>query len=1115
VTAQSAPEPAAKRALLARLLAERANAPRTFPVSFGQRRLWFLDRFDPGNPVYAVPVGFRVSGPLDVTALRAAVDLVVSRHAALRTTFADAGGEPVAVVRPGATAGFEVTDLGGTADAAEEAVRLVWQEARRPFDLANGPLMRVRVIRVADDEHYLSFCLHHIVCDAWSLGVLFRELNTAYGALRDGGTPELPPLPAQYADFATWQHDRLSGPALQAQLDYWREHLRGAPALLTLPTDRPRPATRSHQGAVYYFDLPAPLLRRLEEFNRANGVTMFMTMLAGFAGLLSRYSGQDDLVIGTPVAGRTHPDLESMIGFFVNTLALRVSTAGAPSFRELVDRARETALGGLSNAEVPFEKLVEELQPERSLGHTPVFQAQLILQNAPATGLALPGTTATSLHVDSGTTKFDLTLVVELSGGGGPALAFEYDSVLFDRETVARMGRHLIVLLEAGVTDPGRPVTEIPLLTGVERWRSLVEWNATARGLPPIGSVLELLLDGDAGGEPGSSEDPGPADGSAPAAVSGPDGSLDRETLVRQADRLGRLLRSRGVAPDTPVGLCLERGVALLVGVLGIWRAGAGYLPLDPTLPVDRLRYLLADSGARAVVTQRAVAERLRDVLADVPVLVCLDADDNDGDGSGTESVDLVTPRPDGLAYLIYTSGSTGRPKGVAVPHRAVLNLVASFHDDLGLTPQDRFAAVTTLSFDISVLELLVPLVGGVPLTIVGADEVADGAALRRRLESAQITAMQATPATWRMLLAAGGVPDRLRVRLCGGEALPRDLADALLADGATVWNCYGPTETTVWSTAGPVAPAPAPIDLGTPIANTEVYVLDRAGQPVPVGVVGEVYIGGLGVVRGYHGRPGLTAERFVPDPFSGRPGARLYATGDLARRRADGRLEYLGRTDHQVKVRGHRIELGEIEEVLREHEAVAEAVVHAWTSDDDTRLVGYLVPAGEAPADLPSTLREWLARRLPGYMVPAALVPLPALPRNANGKVDRAALPAPDWRAVGGATHTAPRTPVEEVLAEIWAEVLGLDQVGVHDDFFALGGHSLLGTQVVSRVGAAFELEVPIRVLFEAPTVAAMAEALTALEPEPGQVETVARLRREVAGMSTEDLRNLLEESS
>jgi amino acid adenylation domain-containing protein len=1132
-----------KRAQVARLLARRAQAPRAYPLSFGQRRLWFLDRFRPGDPVYNIPAAFRVAGPLDEAALRTALDAVVARHGALRTTFADSGGEPVQLVHPPRPVELTVTDLAGTelagtdlagtdlagtgptadagVDAREaEAKRLVWAEAGRPFDLAAGPLFRVLLVRVHPQLHYLSLCLHHIVSDAWSLGVLYTDLNAAYDAVVAGATPQLPPLPTQYGEFAVWQRERL-GPGsaeLARQLGYWREALGGAPALLTLPTDRPRPAAQSYRGAVYYASAGPARTARLREFGQAHQATLFMTLLAGFSALLHRYSGQTDVVVGTPVAGRSHPDVEPLIGFFVNSLPLRLSAGGRPGFAELVRRARETALNGLGHADVPFEKLVEELRPVRSLGHAPIFQAQLILQNAPTSELALAGTTATPIAVDSGTAKFDLTLV-GMAAGDDLRLAVEYDTELYDASTVERFVEHLLTLLDGALAEPDRPVAEIPLLNGVQRWRALVEWNATDRELPPTDTALELL------------PEPDPAEGG--PVVVGPDGEWDTARLHADAARLAAVLRDRGAAPDTPVAICLDRGGRLVTSVLGVWRAGCGYLPLDPTLPVDRIRYMLADSGVRLLVTERAVRDRLGPALAGVAELVCLD-----DDAAALAAADPATPpapaHPAGLAYLIYTSGSTGRPKGVAVPHSAVVNLLVGFLDAVDLGPQDRFAAVTTLSFDISILELLLPLVTGARLTVVGAAEAADGAALRRRLLTDGITAVQATPATWRLLLAAGGVPAGVRLRLCGGEALPRDLADALRADGAALWNCYGPTETTVWSAADEVPPAPAGIDLGAPIANTRLYVLDAGGQPVPVGVVGEVHIGGLGVVRGYHGRPGLTADRFRPDPFADRPGARLYATGDLARYRSDGRLEYLGRVDHQVKVRGFRIELGEIEEVLRAQPEVADAVVGVWDGGGgDTRLVAYLVPAAANDAPAPGgdpagtggpasgggpaagerlwvALRPRLAARLPEYMLPAAAVVLPELPRNANGKTDRAALPEPSWRAAAE-EYVAPEGPVAELLAEVWCDVLGVERVGAHDDFFRLGGHSLLGAQALARVGALFSVDVPLRLLFEAPTVAAMADALRAVEPRPGHLDQVAALHRDVAAMSDDEVRALL----
>ncbi|WBB80946.1 amino acid adenylation domain-containing protein [Micromonospora sp. WMMD882] len=1091
-----------RRALLARLLAERARAPRRRPASFGQQRLWFLDRFTDGGAVYNIPVAFQVRGPLDVTALRTALRAVVARHETLRTTFAESGGEPTQVVHPPGEPDLVEVDLTGrsAADRAAEATRLVQELAARPFDLATGPLLRTLVVRTGPDRHHLAFCLHHIVSDAWSIGVLFDELAAGYAAARAGEPARLPDLPTQYADFAVWQRDRLAGDALRGQLDHWREHLRGAPTRLTLPTDRPRPTNRAYRGAAHYLTLPADVTGRLEEVARTAGATLFMILLAGFQAVLSRHSGQDDIVVGTPVAGRGHPDLEGLIGFFVNTLPLRVSTAGSPSLRELVGRVREATLAGLGNADVPFEKLVEELRPDRSLAHAPVFQAQFILQNAPYQGFRLAGCAATALEVDSGSAKFDLTLVGERLADGVLRLAFEYDTDLFDATTVDRFGRHLATLLTVAAADPDRPLSRIPLLTGDERHRVLVEWNDTARPVPPVATVRELI--------------PAPPAGTGPL-VTGPDGQLDLAGLRRRADRIAARLTAAGVTPDTPVGVCLDRGVELVAAVLGVWAAAAGYLPLDPALPGERLRFMLADSGASVLLTRRATYDRLGGALDGTDTVLFLDDLDEPGAGvvgDAEAPSPSVAPHPEGLAYLIYTSGSTGRPKGVAVPHRAVVNLVAALAADLDLTPDDRFAAITTLSFDISVLELLAPLVRQAALLVVGADEVADGPALRRRLAGEGVTVLQATPATWRMLLAAGGVPPSVRLRISGGEALPRDLADALLTDGAAVWNCYGPTETTVYSTATPVPPAPAPVDLGGPIANTRVHLLDEAFQPVPVGVVGELYLGGTGVARGYHGRPALTAGRFLPDPFSGQPGGRLYRTGDLARQRPDGRLEYLGRVDHQVKVRGFRIEPGEIEAALREQPAVADAVVTTWTgADGDTRLVGYVVPAaGVDPATVPERVRPALVDRLPGYMVPATVTPLAAFPLNGNGKVDRSALPAPTW-GDPRVDRVAPRDPVERLIADVWAEVLDAGPVGAHDDFFRLGGHSLLGTRAVSRLGAALEMDVPVRLLFQHPTVATLAAALRAAEPAAGHVDAVAALRQEVAGLSEDELRALL----
>jgi amino acid adenylation domain-containing protein len=1044
-----------KRQLLAEALRRRSAAPKAYPLSFGQQRLWFLDKFAPGVPVYSIPMAFRLRGPLDIPALRSSVDRIVARHASLRTTFPDQGGEPVQVVAPTGTAEFEVT-------AVSDVDEFAATQARHSFDLTTGALFRTALGVVGPDDHVLVLNLHHIISDAWSLSVLLRELATLYR-----GEP-LPDLALQYPDFTTWQRERQRTDAVREQLEYWRSHLAGAPELLTLPTDRPRPAVQTYRGALHTIRLDTGFAASLERVARDCGGTLFMVLLAAFGAQLSRLAGQDDVVVGTPVAGRSDTDVERMIGFFVNTLPLRLSVTGDPTFASLVGHAKDVTLGGLSNAEVPFERLVEALQPQRSLGHAPLSQAQLILQNVPELDLELPGIACEGLLPDPGVSKVDVTLVVE-AVRDGLLMSVEYNTDLFDAATITRLTDNLVAFLNAVIADPHRPLSTLMAVTGVERWQVVHGFNDSAMALPDATTALDLI-------DFTSTE----------IALTGPDATLTYAELGASVDRLAGRLRACGVGPETPVGLYLDRSAAMVVALLAVWAAGGAYVPLDPSWPADRVAYMLADSGAPVLVTNRD--------------------DQLTGDFGGT----VVRPDDPGdpvaatkltgehLAYLIYTSGSTGRPKAVGVPHRALVNLLTSFVDLLVLEPEDRLAAVTTLSFDISVLELLAPLVAGARVVVVG--DASDGPALRRQLVESGATVMQATPATWRLLETAGGVPAATQVRICGGEAFPPDLVTTLLADGAVVWNAYGPTETTVWSAAGVVEDER--VHIGPPIANTRLYVLDPRGEPVPIGVVGELHIGGLGVTRGYHGQPALTAARFVPDRFGGEPGARLYATGDLVRYRADGMLEFLGRADHQVKVRGFRIELGEIEAALLSCDGVRAAVVTTFGAGQDVRLVAYVV--GTADENV-------LRRRLPEYMMPAEIVSLAELPLTPNGKVDRHALPAPEFTST--ATWVAPGNPVEEVLADIWSEVLARPRIGARDDFFRIGGHSLLAAKVLARVREAFAIDVPIHRMFAAPTVAGLADVLTELQTEPDQVTTIAALRLEVASLSDDEVRKLLGE--
>ncbi|WP_436494699.1 amino acid adenylation domain-containing protein [Actinokineospora sp. HUAS TT18] len=1029
-------------------------------ASFGQQRLWFLDQLHPGSALYNVPVVLRVTGPLDVSRLRGAFAEIVRRHDSLRTVFAEQDGRPVQLVNHHLLNTVEQMDC-PTIEAAEAEIQA---EARRPFDLAAGPLLRVLLLRVADGDHFLMITLHHIISDGWSLAILLDELGTLYA----GGTLE--PLPLQYPEFAAWQREEAASPLGAMALDYWVEQLRGAPPLLALPTDRPRPETQTYAGRVHSFDLPRDLATRLREATHGLGGTLFMVLLAAYQALLARYSGQDDIVVGTAVGGRSRVDAEPLIGLFVNTVPLRTSLAGDPTFRELVARVRDVTLDGVGYADVPLEQIVEAVHPERSLGHSPVFQVQLTLQSTPPPVLDLPGLTVSEPRfVMADIAKFDLTLAAA-ERGDDLHVDLEYDTALFDAATAERLADHYVRLLSTVVDDPDVRVGDVDLLTDDERHRATVTWNDTALPLPAAATALDLIAAQVA---------------ARPDAVAVEDNThrLTYSALDQRANQVAHALRAAGVGPEVTVALCVERSVDLVVALLAVWKAGGAYVPLDPSWPVDRLRYMLADTGVAVALvddTTAAFAEGLTQVRVDATGPVT--APDVPLDGRN-------------LAYIIYTSGSTGRPKGIAVPHAGVVNQLVAFDEFLKLSPDDVWAAVTTLSFDPSVLELFLPLTRGARVSVFDSTEASDPQRLRSRLVETGATILQSTPSRWRLLLTAGDVPPSVGTRLCGGEELTADLARTLTADGATLWNIYGPTETTVWATASEVGDR---IELGPPIANTRVYVLDAALRPVPVGAVGEIHIGGVGMTRGYHGRADLTAERFVPDPFG--TGERLYATGDLARYRANGTLEFLGRADHQVKIRGYRIELGEIEAALRAHPSVREAAVKAWNG----KLAAYV----EATT---AELRPHLAELLPDYMIPSAITLVDALPVTPTGKIDRSRLPEPSWDGQRAADLVAPRDSVERALAALWQELLDVPQVGVHDDFFALGGHSLLVARMLARVREHLLVDVPMRTAFDARTVATFAVALRAHEPTPGAVADVADLREQIAALPDDEVAALL----
>ncbi|HEY0022714.1 MAG TPA: amino acid adenylation domain-containing protein [Longimicrobium sp.] len=1043
---------------------------RPLPLSFAQERLWFLDRLEGGSASYNIATAVRVNGALNTDALERALAEIVRRHESLRTVFAEVDGGAVQVIAPFVGFVLPVEDLSGLDETAREAEvqRRAREDAARPFDLAQGPLFRAALLRLADEEHALLLCIHHIVTDGWSSGVLFRELNALYAAYRDGGDSPLAELPVQYADYAVWQREQLQGEALDRQLAYWRERLAGAPALLELPTDRLRPPVRSHRGAREMFDLPRTLLDRLQALGRGEGATLYMVLLSAFQLLLSKYSGSEDVVVGSPIAGRTRREVEELIGFFANTLVLRTDLGGDPTFRELLGRVREGTLGAYEHQEVPFERLVAELRPERSLSHAPLFQVMFILQNADRSGSGLAGLRMEGVGAESETTRFDLALTAATHEGGiGGAL--EYSTDLFDRSTIQRMLGHLERVLEQVAADADVRLSQVELLSADERGLVVDAWNQTEAEYPADRCIHELF-------EAQVARTPDAV------AIAFDGENLGYGALNERANRLAHHLVGLGVRPEVRVGICLERGPEMIVSLLAVLKAGGAYVPLDPAYPAERLAFILADAAVPVLVTQESLRAALP--AGDGVAVVSVDADGARIAAEFAENAERGA-RPDQLAYVIYTSGSTGTPKGVMVPHRGVPNLAYAQARRFDIDGTSRVLQFASFSFDAAVAEVFDTLLAGATLVMAPREALLPGEGLIETLRRGRVTVATLPPPVLAILLP-DDLPE-LRTVVSAGEAV--DAATVQRWSGGRVFvNAYGPTEVTVCATSARCEDERVPA-IGRPLENVRVYVLDAAGAPAPVGIPGELYVGGVGVARGYLGRPGLTAEQFVPDPFSEEGGTRLYRTGDRVRWSARGELEFLGRVDEQVKVRGFRIEPGEIEAVLRRSEGVADcAIVAREDVPGERRLVAYVVGDVEAGA-----LREHLLRNLPEYMVPSAFVALDALPLTPNGKLDRKALPAPDF-APREDRYVAPRTPTEEALAEIWAETLRLERVGVHDSFFELGGHSLLATHVVSRLRQVFGVDVPLRALFDEPTVAEMAvrvdAALEAMDAELAQVD-------------------------
>lgn len=1054
------------------------------PLSFAQLRLWFLRNFLPEVAAYNVPMGLRLVGPLDVRALRSGLTETVRRHESLRTTFPVYDGEPRQHVVPAADwppIELPVIVVEGEREALEAARR----EGRTPFDLDAGPLWRFTLLRLGEEEHVLVLSMHHIISDAWSLDILARELALLYGAFTRGQPSPLPELSVQYPDFTLWQRERLSGKLLETELSYWTRQLADAPTTLDLPTDRPRPPVLSLQGATVSVLYPASLRDALKDLSRQEGATLFMTLCAAFFVALSRYSGREDVLVGTPIAGRTRREAEGVIGFFVNTLVLRGDLSGDPTFRELLARVREMALGAFANQELPFEKLVEEIQPARSLSRNPLFQVMFGVEN-PGGGLpAFPGLRVSSYRIPRDLAHFDLSVeMAERPDGLGAD--FEYSTDLFDADTVGRIARHMEVLLQGIAENPDRRLSQLPLLSEEERRAAIARARGPARD---YGSALVHQLF-----EERAARDP------QAAAVQMGEQTLTYGELNRRANQLAHALRQAGAGPEAVVGICLERSLEAIVGLLGIWKSGAAYLPLDPAYPSERLRLMIDEAGARVVVAVSSARPALHEFSGRV---ICLDEQQEISPLPQTNP--LPTASADNLAVVLFTSGSTGTPKGVLLTHRGLHNRLRWGEELYRISESDSVLQVYSLNFDFAIWEFFTALVAGARVVMAPTEVPRDPGAVVRLIAENGVTHAGLVPSTMEALLDQSNVETcrSLRIVSMGGEALTSKLVDRFRAVlDAEVHNGYGPAEASIdvscWVLPEGARPtgigSTAPI--GRPNANTLLHVLGPHMELTPVGASGELCIGGVGLARGYLNRPDLTAERFVPNPFAREPGERLYKTGDEVRYRPDGNLEFLGRTDDQVKIRGFRVEPGEVERVLERHPQVGDCVVVAREdSPGEKRLVAYVVGARDL-APQPAELRDFLRERLPNYMIPASFLTLDSLPRLAHGKIDRGALPRPeDLPADRNDAFVAPRSPVEEVVSLAFAQILRRDRVGATDDFFDLGGHSLLAAQLISRLRASFGIELPIRALFEFPTVAGLARQVASALQDPGTAEALPPL--------------------
>lgn len=1133
-----------RRALLERMLAKQGvdlaqemilpqeRTTNTFPLSFSQQRLWFLEQFEPGSPIYNVPCTVRMIGTLNATALEKALNSIIQRHEVLRTTFSTVNDQPVQVINGELALPLDIIDLRLESLPEREAIatRLAVEKARQPFDLSVGPLWRSTLLRLEDAEHWLLLTMHHIVSDGWSLGLLLHEIRAFYDSFLHVQETALPKLSIQYADFACWQRKWMQGEVLDTQLSYWKKQLAGGPPVLELITDYPRPAAQTYNGLLQSFNWPLALLNGLNELARRENATLFMVLLAAFHVLLYRYSGQDDINIGIPIANRNRAETDPLIGFFINTLVMRGDLSGNPTLLEFLARIREVTLGAFAHQDLPFEMLMEETHDQRDMSHTPFFQEMFVLNNAPIQSLELPGLKLTPVEIDNCTAKFDLVLSM-MEEKDGLYGKMEFNTDLFRPSTIERMILHLQHLVEDIVENPRQHLDDLQMMSKSERYLVLQAWNDTALGATADKCAHELF----------SQQVEKTPD--SVAVVLGRE-KLTYAELDRRANQLAHHLKRMGIGPEVSIGVCLERSLEMVVSLLAILKAGGVYIPMDPAFPRERISYMIEDAHVSVLITQQSLISGLGFLISEnsdqsFPIrnpqpairnlkVLCIDSD---SEIITRESPDAVACEvfPDNLAYVIYTSGSTGQPKGVLVSHRAIADHCLDMQRHYHLTANDKVLQFAAANFDASLEQILTTVISGATLVLRG-EEIWSTSEFHDMMVEHGLTVINPPTAYWHQLAQEWAespelVPTQLpRLVIAGG--------DQMLPEGVSQWrrtplrsvpllNAYGPTETIITTTTFPVhtlspqAETDQRIPIGKPLQNRKAYILDREGQPVPLGVPGELCLGGERLARGYLNRPDLTAEKFVPDSFSGEEGARLYRTGDLARYLGDGNIEFLGRVDQQVKIRGFRIELGEIESAMRQYAGVRQAVVLAREDDPgDKRLVAYVALEEGANAST-ADLREYLREKLPEYMVPTAFVILEQMPVNAVGKIDRKALPAPAQDDIAAARDfVAPRTPIEQTLADIVVDVLKLERVGVHDNFFDLGGHSMMATRVISRLRQIFQVDIPLRSLFEAPTIEGLALSIAKMQAAQEDQDQMNQLLAEIEQLSEADAARLLNDN-